>query len=392
MRLKHGLKDAPLLGVCAFALAACSGGGSGNGVTTTTTAVYSTTILVSDGASGISAAHQDANLVNPWGIAFEPTGPVWIANNGTQTSTLYDGNGAAQALTVTFPQGQGPDGKGADADPTGVVLYTGNTDFVISNAAGSGSAEFIYDGEGGTLSGWSPRTGNATVIMYDDGAGGAVYKGLALATSSSGNRLYAADLHNNKVDVFDASFAKVTPAGTFKDPTLPAGYAPFNLALLGGKLYVAFAQQLAPDNHDNANGAGLGLVDVFDLDGNFLQHLIPTGGALNAPWGMVLAPSDFGAFSGDLLVGNFGDGRINAYDAGTGAFIGALSDSTGAAIAFPGLWGLAFGNDADNQPHNTLFFSAGINGEADGLYGRIDTRTVTTTGSSSGGTCTGYGC
>ena len=388
MRLHRGLTDGLLLGLGICAIAACSGGGSnGGGVTTT---AYAVTNLVSDGVSGTSAAHHDSNLVNPWGIAFEPSGPVWVANNGTQTSTLYDGSGAPQSLIVTIPDGKGVDGKGTSANPTGVILYTGSTDFVVSNTAGSGSAQFIYDGEGGTLAGWSPRTGNAAVTMYDDAAGGAVYKGLALAATSGGNRLFAADFHNNKIDVFDARFAKTVAAGGFKDPSLPAGYAPFNLALIGGKFYVAFAQQQAPANHDNASGAGLGLVDVFDLDGNFMQHLIATGGALNAPWGMALAPSDFGPFSGDLLVGNFGDGRINAYDAASGAFKGTLSDSNGKAIAYPGLWGIAFGNDAGSQPHNTLFFAAGINGEADGIYGRIDTRTVTT-GSSSGG-CTGYGC
>ncbi len=387
MSIERGLNKAALAALCGAALAACSGGSGGTAGSSV--AAYAASSLVGDGAAGVSAMHNDGNLMNPWGIAFEPSGPVWVANNGTQTSTLYDGGGAPQSLTVTFPRGQGPDGKGADANPTGVVLYSGSSDFVVGSASGSGPAQFIYDGEGGTITGWSPKAGNTAVIAYDDGAGAAVYKGLALASTAGGNRLFAADFHNNKVDVFDAHFAKVVAAGMFKDPSLPAGYAPFNLALIGGKLYVAFAQQQAPANHDNTDGSGLGLIDVFDVDGNFLQHLIPTGGALNAPWGMALAPSDFGAFSGDLLVGNFGDGRINAYDAASGAFKGVLSDSSGKPIAYPGLWGMAFGNDAVNQPHNTLFFAAGINGEADGLYGRIDTRVITTGG---GNPCTGYGC
>jgi uncharacterized protein (TIGR03118 family) len=341
---------------------------------------------VSDGAAGITAAHKDTNLMNPWGIAFEPAGPVWVANNGTQTSTLYDGTGTAQALVVTLANGI----NGA-ADPTGIV-YNGTGSFVVSSGGKSGSAQFIYDGEGGTVSGWSPAVGNTTVIGYDDGAGGAVYKGLAMASTAGGNFLYAADFHNNKVDVFNGSFQKVAMPGAFKDANLPAGYAPFGIQNIGGKIYVAYAQQKAPDNHDEVDGAGLGLVDVFDTSGNMIGgRFIATGGALNAPWGMALAPADFGAFSNDLLIGNFGDGKINAYDINTGAFKGTLSDVSGKAIVIAQLWGIGFGNDAASQPHNTLFFAAGTNGEADGTYGRIDTRTVTSGTSSSGG-CMGYGC
>lgn len=367
-------------------LAGCNGSNNNSGMSTTQTG-FSASRLVSDMAS-IPAAHNDANLVNAWGIAFEPAGPVWVANNGTQTSTLYDGAGTAQALVVTLATGL----NGA-ANPTGIV-YNGSADFVVSAGPQSGAAQFIYDGEGGTISGWSPATGNTTVIGYDDGAGGAVYKGLAIASTPGGNFLYAADFHNRKVDVFDKDFHKVAMPGGFvdADAALPADYAPFGIQAVGSNIVVTFAQQKQPDKHDEMDGAGLGVVDVFDTSGHLLggHEFVAPGGALNAPWGVALAPSDFGAFSGDLLIGNFGDGKINAYDPGTGAFKGTLATPDGQPIAINGLWGIGFGNDAASQPHNTLFYAAGTNDEADGSYGRIDTRTVTV--GSSGGPCTGYGC
>jgi len=215
--------------------------------------------------------------------------------------------------------------------------------------------------------------------MYTD-AGGAVYKGLAIANNGSGNFLYATDFHNNKVDVFDAAFTRQTPSATkftFQDPALPAGYAPFGIQALntgaGGtvQIYVTYAKQQGPDNHDNANGAGLGIVDIYDANGKFVKTLVGTGGALNAPWGIALAPSYFGTLSKALLIGNFGDGKINGYDPNSGSFLGTLQTADG-PFAEPGLWGIAFGNDAHSQPHNTLFFAAGPNDEANGLYGRID--------------------
>jgi hypothetical protein len=228
------------------------------------------------------------------------------------------------------------------------------------------------------LTGWAQSVDvHNAIIAYDDGTGGAVYKGLAIAADSSGaNRLYATDFHNNKIDVFDGGFHKVTASGGFTDSALPAGYAPFGIQALsvGGQtlLYVAYAQPKAPENHDNVNGAGLGIVDVFDTQGTLKTHLIAAGGKLNAPWGIALAPDKFGTFSNDLLVGNFGDGAINAFDPSTGAFVGTISDANGQPIVTPGLWGIAFGNGAQNQPTTTLYFAAGIADEADGLYGRID--------------------
>ncbi len=251
----------------------------------------------------------------------------------------------------------------------------------VTSAGKSGVAKFLFDGEGGMIAGWNP-TVDAThaIAMYTD-AGGAVYKGLAVAQNAGKSFLYATDFHNGKVDVFNSTFARQTTSATaftFADPAIPAGYAPFGIqAIANGaagatQIYVTYAKQQAPDNHDNANGAGLGYVDIYDTNGKLIKQLVAAGGALNAPWGLALAPSDFGTLSGALLVGNFGDGNINAYDAAAGTLIGTVKDSTGKALAAPGLWGIAFGNDAKNQPHNTLFFAAGPNNEANGSYGRID--------------------
>jgi uncharacterized protein (TIGR03118 family) len=362
----------------------CSGGtysGSSSASTTLTVAApsaFSATSLIADTA-GTGALSVDPNLVNAWGIAFGPTSPAWVANNHTESSTLYDGNGKAQPaaapLVVALPDSP----AGVSFDPTGIV-FNGSTDFVVSAAGKTGPARFIFDGEGGMIAGWSSSV-DAThaVTMYTD-AGGAVYKGLAIASNGSGNFIYATDFHNNKIDVFDASFTKQAPTATsfaFTDPSLPAGYAPFGIQAIangpGGatQLYVSYAQQ-APPSNDNANGAGLGLIDIFDTNGAFVKHLVPVGGVLDAPWGMALAPADFGTLGNMLLVGNFGDGRINAFDPVSGQPVGSIRNAAGTAFAVPGLWGIAFGNGANNQPKNTLFYAAGTNDEANGAYGRID--------------------
>jgi uncharacterized protein (TIGR03118 family) len=274
-----------------------------------------------------------------------------------------------------------PAGAGSVAfDPTGIVANVSSVDFSVISGTRSGVARLIFAGEAGMIAGWSPTVDPNPLIVYTD-AGGAVYKGLALANNGQANFLYATDFHNNKIDVFDASFTRQTPTAStfaFVDPTLPTGYAPFGIQAIGTgtagavQLYVTYAQQLGPDNRLNTTGAGLGIIDVFDTNGNLVKHLIPAGGQLNAPWGLALAPADFGSLSNLLLVGNFGDGKINAFDPSSGQFMGAAQDGAGAAIAEPGLWGIVFGNDAVNQPHNTLFFAAGINNQADGTYGRID--------------------
>lgn len=361
-------------------LAACGGGGGGGGSGGggpggcdpngygggCPMAGYTVHQLVSDQAG---LAHQDPNLVNGWGVAFNPSGYVWVANNGTGTSTLYDGNGVPQSLVVTLPAGV----AGA-ATPTGIV-YNGSGDFVVSDGTNSGAAAFIFVGENGTVSAWSPAVSLPDAFnVVDNGVStGAVYKGVALAATGGSHRLYAADFHNHRVDVFDATFAPMAVAGGFVDATLPSGYAPFNVQEIGGQIYVAYAMT-TPGSDDETAGAGLGMVNVFDVDGNLVSHLIPAGGALNAPWGMAMAPAaGFGAFSGDLLVGNFGNGWIEAYG-GTGNHAGTLSDSNGNALHLDGLWGIAFGNGLNAQPTTTLFYAAGPSDEAHGVYGSLTAR------------------
>ncbi|MCX7056340.1 MAG: TIGR03118 family protein, partial [Proteobacteria bacterium] len=338
---------------------------------------FTKTALVADTAAS-GALIIDTNLVNPWGIAFGASF-AWVANNHSETSTLYDGNGKAQPTSAPFAVNFPPNGA-VSFDPTGVVL-NGTTSFVVTAAAKSAAATFLFVGEGGMIAGWSATVDPANAVVAYTDAGGAVYKGLAIANNGSSDFLYAADFYNGKVDVFGPTFAKQTPTPTsftFTDPTLPTGYAPFGIAALrtgpsgAVRIYVSYAQQLTPANHDNTNGPGLGLVDVYDANGQFISHLIATGKELNAPWGMALAPADFGTLSSALLVGNFGDGKVNGYDPTSGALIGTLMTGTSTPFAVPGLWGIAFGNDADNQPHNTLFYAAGPNNEANGQYGRVD--------------------
>jgi uncharacterized protein (TIGR03118 family) len=336
---------------------------------------YTTTNLVEDFEGG-AAVTTDANLVNPWGLAFGPTTPVWVANNATETSTLYDGNGRPSPLIVQFAAGA----DAASFAPTGVV-FNGTEDFVVSGADQTGPALFIFDGEGGMIAGWSPVADSEHAITTYTAEDGAVYKGLALANDGTGNFLYAADFANGKVDVFDATFA-IQPATetsfAFSDPALPDGYAPFGIQAVnngpGGEaqIYVSYAKRDEAVPDDDAPGPGLGIVNVFDTNGNLLARLVGEGGELNAPWGMALAPADFGTLSDALLIGNFGDGTIHGYDPADGRYLGAVTDGGGTPFAVPGLWGIAFGNDASNQPHATLFFAAGTNAEANGLYGRID--------------------
>jgi uncharacterized protein (TIGR03118 family) len=332
-------------------------------------AAYKQRNLVSDGF--IPADHNDHNLVNAWGMTFNPTGPVWVANNGTGTSTLYDGNGNPLSLVVQIPSPSDPNGGG---NPTGIV-FNGTTDFVVSKNSVSGASRFIFATEDGVIAGWAPNVDptHAVPVVNNSASIGAVYKGLAIIAGGSSSMLYAADFHNNRIDVFDKTFAKkVLPTGAFIDPMLPSGYAPFGLQAINGEIYVAYAKQNSdPSIHDEVQGPGFGYVDVFDPNGRFI-HRAASAGKLNAPWGMALAPAGFGRFSGRLLVGNFGDGRLNAYDVATGHYVGHLEDASDKSIKIEGLWGIAFGNCFAGQPVNTLFFAAGPGDEAHGLYGRID--------------------
>ncbi len=328
---------------------------------------FSQTNLVSSGA--IAGTRTDAHLVNPWGIAFPAGGPVWIANNGSQTSTLYDGTGTALALVVNIPAGT----RGA-ADPTGIVANA-TADFTVTKNAVTAPARFIFAGEGGTISGWAPTVDATNAVAVYEDAAGAGYTGLAVAANAGVNTLYAADFANRKIDVFDGQFQKIAATGGFTDATLPAGYGPFGIqaVTLGNTsvIVVTYASQEAGSS-DEVAGAGLGLVNVFDLNGTLLRHLVGVGGRLNAPWGVALAPATFGSLANMLLIGNFGDGIVNGFDPTTGVYAGSISDAGGTPLANEGLWGIGFGNGAQNQPVNTLYFAAGIADETAGLYGRID--------------------
>jgi uncharacterized protein (TIGR03118 family) len=329
---------------------------------------YTMSALVSDGA--VVAASTDPHLKNPWGIAALPGGPAWVTNNLDRTSTIYDGTGLVQALVVNIPAGANGPG-----DVTGIVASSSTTDFQVTNGTVTASARFLFVTESGSLSGWAPTVdGTNAKVVYSDN-GGAIYKGLAIANNGTANFLYAADFRNRKIDVFDKNFAKVVPSGGFTDATLPAGFSPFNIQAvqIGGStvLVVAYARQDGTGTQE-VPGAGEGLVNTFDLNGTLLKRLVVRGGQLNAPWGIAVAPANFGTLSNALLVGNFGDGRINGFDASTGAFLHALGGANGNPIVASGLWGLWFGNGGRNQPTNVLYIAAGINGEVNGLYARID--------------------
>jgi uncharacterized protein (TIGR03118 family) len=327
--------------------------------------------LVSDGF--VPADNTDPNLVNAWGISFNPFGPVWVADNGAGAATLYDGAGRPQPqptpLVVQIPPPANSSGKGT---PTGMVSNI-TPGFVVSQGGASGPARFLFATEDGVIAGWSADVDATHAIRVIDYSmkTGAVYKGLTLSAGGNGSLLYAADFHNNRIDVFDSSFKPVTlAAGAFTDPQLPAGFAPFNVQEINGDIYVAYAKQDA-EKHDDVAGAGLGFINVFDPNGRLLRRVV-SGDKLNAPWGIALAPAGFGKFGNRLLVGNFGDGAIHAFDLESGEFAGTLQGPNGNPIQIPGLWGLRFGNGFLNQPVNTLFFTAGPGEEAHGLYGRID--------------------
>lgn len=351
--------------VLAAAVVACGGGDNNNMPPAVTppvaTSAYAATVLVADAAP---APHVDPNLVNGWGIAFNPTGFVWVADQGSSKSTLYDGAGVPQSLVVAIPPGSsGP------ASPTGIV-FNGSTDFKVTQNGVTGPSAFIFAGLAGTVSGWSPGVNRTNAVTVVDTGGNAVYTGLAIASSAGANFIYAADFRNGRIDVYDASFQKVTPSGgNFLDPNLPAGYAPFGIQAIGNRIYVAYAQRAA--NGEEARGPGLGVIDAFDPNGAFIGRLA-AGGPLNAPWGMTMAPADFGTFSNSLLVGNFGDGKINAYNPTTGALMGTLSRTGNAPIVIDGLWGIAFGNGVNGQAKNSLFYAAGPADETHGQYGKIE--------------------
>jgi uncharacterized protein (TIGR03118 family) len=299
----------------------------------------------------------DPDLINPWGLSYAPTGPLWVSDNGVDKTTLYNGAGAKQGLTVAVP--------GA---PTGQVFNGTASDFNVSGGGKTGKAFFLFAGEGGLISGWSPGVNFTTAQTAVDNSGsGAVYKGLAIGSSGGSNYLYAANFNSGEVEMYDGAFNLVK---SFTDPGVAAGYAPFNVQNLGGTLYVTYAMQDA-DKHDDVAGAGNGYVDAFNLDGTFKGRIVSVGGEVNSPWGLDLAPSSFRSFAGDLLVGNFGDGTISVFDPTTGDFKGRLSDVHGGPIVEGDLWGLITGNGKNGGDADKVYFTAGVADEAHGLLGSI---------------------
>jgi uncharacterized protein (TIGR03118 family) len=313
------------------------------------------------------AAFTDSNLKNPWGMAWAPGGPFWISDNNSGFSTVCEANGQFDfAVQIALPPGS----KATFSAPTGLV-YNPTADFPIG---AGGPALFIFSTEEGTIAAWNG--GLAPVVANLSGAG-AIYKGLAMGTTGSGNFLYAPDFHNGKVQVFDKNYHPVTLAGTFSDPSIPAGFAPFGITNIGNQLYVTYAMQDA-QKVDDQPGPGNGFVDIFDTQGHLMKQLLAHG-ALNSPWGVAIAPANFGAFSNDLLVGNLGDGTIHGYNPSTGALLGALEDKSGKTLVIEGLWDIVFGDGLPGKPANTLFFSAGITGQADGLFGSLVVGSATPT-------------
>lgn len=338
---------------------------------------FKQTNLIANKAS-FGAKLVDPNLKNAWGLAAGPATPLWVSDNNSGKATVYMGgvNGGAVSLALTVPV--------PGANPTGQVFNSAAKAFPVGGSKGS-PAVFIVDSDSigskqspGEIAAWN---GGAKFVVEDSPAGGAggktpakaVFKGLALAASTkAGPELFAADVANGTVDVFNKNFASMSTPGEFKDPKLPKGYAPFGIQLLGGKVYVSYGKQNAAKT-DVVPGAGLGVVDVYTVNGTLVHHLVSNGAAspLNEPWGLAIAPAGFGPFAGDLLVGNLGNGRINAFNPTTGKFLGALHGANGKPIAINGLWGLRVGNSAFGGS-SSLVFSAGPQAYANGVVGVLN--------------------
>ena len=344
--------------------------------------------------NGIShtAKVVDPHLVNPWGVSESTRSPFWVADNGAGVSTLYNSAGKPQPLVVSIPAPGDPLGTGGA--PTGTVFNiaaaSDPTAFQVTgvdkdNNPVSAAAVFLFATEDGTIVGWNPgvnppgfepaKAGTYGIIAHDESDEGNVYKGLAIAQDADGNfLLYVTNFNGGTVDVYDKSFndAKL-PADAFTDPRLPRGYAPFNIApiTVNGqqRLFVTYAVQDA-DKHDDVAGMGHGIVDAYDLQGQMLARFAQHG-QLNSPWGLALAPASFGELAGDLLIGNFGNGHINAFDPVTGEFIGKLRGAHGQAVAIEGLWTIRVGNGVNGGDPNLLYFTAGPNDESDGLFGSL---------------------
>ncbi len=326
---------------------------------------FTRTDLTANNANVGNVANIDPNLVNAWGVSRSSGSPWWVSDNGTGLATLYNAAGMPQSLVVTIPL---PNGKSGTAAPTGTVFNAFNGAFEVTPGQ---RAIFLFATEDGTISGWNPNV-NVTnaVIKVDNSASGAVYKGLAIGMTRGGPRLYATNFISGQVEVYDAKFHRINRNAAFTDSRMPNSYAPFGIQNVGGNIVVTFAKHM-PGEKDEIHGPGLGFVDVFDLNGNLLLRL-QHNQTMNAPWGIAQAPTDFGAFSHRLLIGNFGDGTIHAYNPVSGKLEGTIEDANGAPIWIDGLWAISFGGGNTNSGlANELFYTAGPNGEADGLLGKL---------------------
>jgi uncharacterized protein (TIGR03118 family) len=346
--------------LCALTTSAAAAGGN----------AYVQTNLVSD-QPGVALV-TDPNLVNAWGLSASPTSPIWVADNGTELSTLYNGFAGATPpgivpLVVSIPGGA----------PTGTVFNSaaGATDFSVTDGTTTARSAFLFDTEQGAIVGWNPTVGTggnpppSTTGEVAVTTPGADYKGLALANTKQGARLYAANFTQMRIDVWDGNWMPAAAPGAFTDPALPSDYGPFNVQLIARQLYVAYAQ-VDPASGDEVAGPGKGIVDVYSLQGRLVRRLVSGGGELNAPWGLARAPGGFGAFSHQLLVGNFGDGLIHAYDIHSGAMLGTLDDPSGSPIQIDGLWALRVANGTFGNGRSVIF-SAGPGDESHGLLGAL---------------------
>jgi uncharacterized protein (TIGR03118 family) len=361
--------------VSTIGLFGCAGSASADDLNADHTA-YIQTNLVSNLPN--VAQTVDPNLQNSWGVANAPGGPLWVSDNNDGLSTLYDGNGVKINLTVTIPLPPGQTPPPAAA-PTGLV-WNPTTGFPITVNGTTVPATFIFDSENGTIIAWNPTVDpianglSTATIVVNNSAAGAVYKGLAFGTNVHGNFLFATNLFAGTVEVYDNTFKPATLDGNFSDPDIPAGFAPFGIANIDNNLYVTYAKQNAQKN-DVVPGSGLGFVDVFTTDGVLIKRFASRG-PLNAPWGVVRATQNFGEFSGEILIGNFGSqgnaaGWINAFSGGEdNHFLGPLRDAQGKPISINGLWSIVFGTFL-NSVADTLYFTAGPNNQTDGLFGTI---------------------
>ena len=323
---------------------------------TTVRADFDVVNLVTDDQSAHPALLTDASLINAWGISSSGTSPFWVSANGSGVADVYSVNSSTNApakvgLTVTIP---------GDGSVTGQVNN--------SNSSAFNGDNFLFVSEDGTVSGWRGALGT-TAETLQMGSAANVYKGNTVATISGNTYLYSANFRAGTIDVIKGTAAAPNLTGSFTDPNIPAGYAPFNIQNLGGKLYVTYALQDAA-KHDDVAGVGFGYVNVFDTEGNFLSR-VGTQGTLNSPWGLAIAPTSYGELAGDLLVGNFGDGKINAFDTTTDTFMGQLPGSGGQPLSIDGLWGLSVGNNGSAGNNQFVYFSAGPDNESHGLFGVI---------------------